>query len=103
MAKTSKIKRNWSLGDLTILLWLIAVYSETQSAPLAEIHNDPSCWKFVNDLITCTTPEQCLFRWMGFKKYRVTEFAWSDEEDYLLKSLEKKHRDHPSKWKVLAE
>ena len=36
-------------------------------------------------MIVGTTADECLFKWMGFKKISVTQYAWTKQEEDLLR------------------
>jgi hypothetical protein len=72
MVKTGTIKKNWSSEDLSILIWLICKFSQTNSIPIEEVQFHEECWEMIEQMIPGTTAEECLFKWMGFKKQSVT-------------------------------
>ena len=85
MAKTRKLKRNWSVCDLKILIWLIC----KDNIPVADIHNHLESWQLISSLIPGTTPDSCLFKWLSLKRHKITLHGWSEQEEQILIDLEK--------------
>lgn len=80
MTKTRKLKRNWSICDLKILIWLIGKLCEREGTEVADIHNHFESWQLISSLIPGTTAESCLFKWLSLKRHKITLHGWSEEE-----------------------
>ena len=80
MAKTRKLKRNWSVCDLKILIWIICKHCERDDIRVSEIHNIKESWDLISSLIPGTTPESCLFKWLSLKRHKITLHGWSEPE-----------------------
>ena len=87
MAKTHKLKRNWSVCDLKILIWLICKHCEKESLPVQEIHNINESWEFISSLIPGTTSDSCLFKWLSLKRHKITLHGWAEQEEQILIDL----------------
>ena len=77
MTKTRKLKRNWSICDLKILIWLICKHCQQEGLSIAEIHNVNESWELISSLIPGTSAESCLFKWLSLKRHKITLHSWS--------------------------
>ena len=63
-----------------MLGWVICLYSWLFQVPYPALIRDPTCWQFCSCLIPGVSANDCLFRWMEFKKCKLAEHAWTPEE-----------------------
>jgi hypothetical protein len=89
MTKTRKLKRNWSICDLKILIWLISKHCERDGMAISDIHNHDDSWELISSLIPGTNAESCLFKWLSLKRHKITLHGWSEQEEQILIDLEK--------------
>jgi hypothetical protein len=89
MTKTRKLKRNWSVCDLKILIWLICKHCDREGYTIADIHNVNESWELISSLIPGTTAESCLFKWLSLKRHKITLHGWLEQEEKILIDLEK--------------
>jgi hypothetical protein len=94
MAKTRKLKRNWSICDLKILIWLICKHCEQTGLPVADVHNHDDSWLLISSLIPGTSPDSCLFKWLSLRRHKITLHGWSEQEEQILLRLEKYASPH---------
>lgn len=87
MAKTRKLKRNWSICDLKILIWLICKHCEQTGVPINDIHNHDDSWQLISSLIPGTSPDSCLFKWLSLRRHKITLHGWSEQEEQILLQL----------------
>jgi hypothetical protein len=89
MAKTRKLKRNWSICDLKILIWLICKHCEKEGVGVGEVHGQQESWQLISSIIPGTSPDSCLFKWLSLKRHKITLHGWSEQEEQILIDLEK--------------
>ena len=77
MLRTGTVKKNWSLEDLSIIVWLVVKFGQTNTIPLEEVQFHKECWEMIENMVVGTNAQECLFKWMGFKKITVTMYAWT--------------------------
>lgn len=87
MAKTRKLKRNWSICDLKILIWLICKHCEQTGVPINDVHNHDDSWQLISSLIPGTSPDSCLFKWLSLRRHKITLHGWSEQEEQILLQL----------------
>lgn len=102
MAKTRKLKRNWSICDLKILIWLICKHCEQTAVPVSDVHNHDDSWQLISSLIPGTCPESCLFKWLSLRRYKITLHGWSEQEEQILLRLEKYAPPHAGSMPIPA-
>lgn len=77
---------------MTILLWVIEHYNRLNHKhpdlyvrrSLTQVDSD---WKYVAELVPGKSDAQCMFKWLGLKKYNLTEFPWAENEENMLRQL----------------
>jgi hypothetical protein len=84
MTKTRKLKRNWSVCDLKILIWLICKHCQRDAVAVGEVHNHWESWQLISSLIPGTSADSCLFKWLSLKRHKITLHGWSEEEERIL-------------------
>jgi hypothetical protein len=87
MTKNKKYKKNWSSSDIKILVWIVAKFCEKNKIKdsyggIVTFHyiKKKEDWETISSLIPGTTPEPCMFKWLGLKKSKVREEKWQKEE-----------------------
>lgn len=88
MTKTRKLKRNWSVCDLKILIWLICKHCEQAGVAVNDVHSHHESWRLISSLIPGTSPDSCLFKWLSLRRHKITLHGWAPQEERILLQLE---------------
>jgi hypothetical protein len=83
MIRNKQLKRNWSINDVEILLWMVSqnlkknCYVRLDDLVNFIIIQKQSDWIEISSLIPGSKPKSCMIKFLSLKKINLTQLKWS--------------------------
>lgn len=90
MIKNRKIKKNWSLDDLRMLVWIISAYCNIHGRKYSDlvrilVIQGERDWQEISAMIPGADGETIMFKWLGLRKNNLAMQQWREHQKSLLK------------------
>ncbi|CAD8147135.1 unnamed protein product [Paramecium octaurelia] len=99
----SNLKKNWTLNEKKVLIWLIGKLSQIRNEDLRDLSTE--LFEEVSKMICRRDKEQCKQKWAQMQKVALQQQPFRQEEDQKLYDIIMKYQsaDQGQKWSLISQ
>ncbi|CAD8147770.1 unnamed protein product [Paramecium pentaurelia] len=99
----SNLKKNWTLNEKKVLIWLIGKLSQIRNEDLRDLSTE--LFEEVSKMICRRDKEQCKQKWAQMQKVALQQQPFRPEEDQKLFEIIMKYQsaDQGQKWSLISQ